>query len=129
MTPSIVLADIPPPATISEAFNLMIVGVLIVFMALLLVLGMTVLLRKMTEKEEVSPPVSATPASTPGNSASANPDAVPPAIVAVITAAVVAAVNRPVRITRIRIADESVQPPWATQGRTSIHTSRNIKKG
>ena len=128
-------------ADLSTGFMLMIVGMAIVFVALILILMLLVAMGNLLkESQAAKPPVqTGTVAPQQEQAAPAPPAAAPyaddydedihPEILAVITAAVVAAVRGPFRIQRVRMVSRGASPFWAERGRTAIHTSHRLRKG
>lgn len=120
-------------ADISEGLQLMVVGMGIVFGALILIMIMMLVMNKVVGKsasEPVKPPAARpSPASRAAASrtlATTN-GGIPTEVLAVITAAVAVAVGKPFRIHSVRTTAR--QAPWAVQGRAAIHRSHRVRRG
>ncbi len=126
---------------IMDGLGLTIVGMGVVFLALIAIWGMLILIGEAFGKEAVgggkqdgpaartaSPPAAAAPAAVVSEPAPAN-GTIPPEILAAITAAVAVAVQQPFRIRRVRFSPTDNQSAWASQGRQAIHASHRLRKG
>lgn len=130
---------------IMDGLGLTIVGMGVVFLALIAIWGMLILIGEAFGKEAVGggkqdgsgAPTASTPAPAPVASAPAPPapepapanGTIPPEILAAITAAVAVAVQQPFRIRRVRFSPTDNQSAWASQGRQAIHASHRLRKG
>ena len=128
--PMVHLARSSGPATLTEASELLLVGVSVVFASLVLIWILLNVLRRLVPSDPVPAPV-AMPAAAPAAAPVAGADGAPaPLTVALITAAVAAVVGRPFRIGAIRpVADEQIGSAWAEHGRAAHHASHRLRKG
>ena len=131
-------------AHITDGLMLLVVGVSVVFVALVLILVTIKLLGRVDSalesraRRSAGGPVAGSAAEEAGaaaatgdsnvesrsmpGSASGQP-ALGPEMIAVLAAAATAAVRRPVRITRVRFVSAAVPGGWVAMGRTGIMTS------
>jgi len=139
--------------SIAEGFALMIVGMTVVFLALVLVGVTLVLIRRFSEdakpagpaatapsqsaarsaapvKMKISPPADAKTQAIIAAAATAAVRARPidPRTLAIITAAATAVVGAPVRARRVKFLHRGGQTAWAASGRTHHHRSHNIQQ-
>ena len=109
---------------LQQGIELSIVGVVVVFGALIAIMIMLGALQKIGMATTAPPPAPvAAPVVAPGRPADLSPE-----LVAVITAAAIAAVGQPIRVRRIRFAGTATNPTWAETGRRDIHTSHRLRK-
>ena len=122
---------------LGEAVTLMIVGMGVVFAALILVGLMLGLLRKLGEPTPKAKPQSfrMTPMRSPSRAQAATQKAeaepkVDPHLLVVLTAAATAMVHGPVRVRRVQFisANPAQRSGWAAQGRVMIHASHNTQQ-
>lgn len=138
-----------PPSALAQSGDLsqgaiiMAVGMLVVFVALGVLMGVIALLNKLTEQTPAETPAASKPtaraapapatAPAPPQPAEATADlpaaATPqtagfdPHLIAVLTAAATAALQRPVAVRGVRFASNQPQNVWARQGRRAIMSS------
>ena len=122
-------------AAITDGLMLLVVGVSVVFAALVLILVTIKLLGRVDTAIELSgrkpagakyapggedaPPVASPSQPGPaGTSGSPGPE-----LIAVLAAAATAALRRPVRVTRVRFVSAAPAPGWVVAGRGGIMTS------
>jgi len=107
-----------------EALILAVVGVTVVFTALVFIGSFIYLLGKVFAERE-APVVS--PAATSAHSMPVSED-IDARTIAVITAAAVAAIGRPVRLQRVTFINRNTVSAWSERGRVSIHASHNVRR-
>lgn len=108
-----------------EALLLAIVGMTVVFAALVLIGAFIFMLGKLLAERPKKPIVQPDAASAHSMPLEGELDA---RTVAIITAAAVAAVGGPVRVQRITFINRNTISAWAERGRVSIHASHNVKR-
>lgn len=126
------LADIE---AVDDAIGLMLVGMAVVFTALVLLYGMVTLINRLgdrlgqravaeaTRTPRVAAKGQAAPAAKPAPDQS---DAITPQLLAVLTAAATAAMHKPVQVTRVKFVHQNKGQLWAQMGRRSIMTSHRL---
>lgn len=145
MNPFTLLAQADVEAFMQQGIPLTVVGVAVVFLALIAILVMLGALQNLgfTDEKPLAPPAKPSPKAVPqavaapapaSSSVPAVAPAVPveegdfsPELIAVLTAAAIAAVGQPVRIRQVRFVTRGVSP-WAHSGRRSIHSSHKLRK-
>ena len=114
-----------------EGFELMIVGMGVVFTALILIMILMIIIRAV-EKNVNQPKVVSAPQPAPAAPVSnqVQPDAsgMNPQIAVVLTAAVAAVVKRPFRIRQVAQITRNTNA-WAEHGRSVHHRSHRVRKG
>lgn len=116
-----------------EGLSLMIVGMAVVFIALVLVGQALVLIRRFGE--QAADQAEKTPAASTARPKAATPTRAPastggidPRTLAVLTAAAAAVVGGAVRIRRVQFLRGIRSESWASSGRAMIHNSHNIQQ-
>jgi Na+-transporting methylmalonyl-CoA/oxaloacetate decarboxylase gamma subunit len=118
-TPLITLAD--AEADLASGVVLMAVGMLVVFVALVLILASIALIRRVADRPEGAPAVAPAPeakTSAPAE-APAEDEAITPELLAVLTAAAVAATGTRVRVRRVALVGDR-SDAWLAGGRASL---------
>ncbi len=120
-------ADISSADAGFSAISLMIVGMLVVFTALV-VIGESLywLGRLLNRGMNAEPPTAEVGAATAAAAPSDVESELDPNTLAVITAAAFVAIGRPVRVARVSPSVGS--SAWAGAGRLSIQTSHNVRR-
>lgn len=117
--------------SLADALGLAVVGILVVFGALLAIgAAMTLLGRWLSEPVPAEAPAVAPPprqAAAPAH-ATGEPGHVSPQTLALLTAAAVTAVGGPVRVRRVTFLGEHTVSAWKEVGRATIHASHNIRR-
>lgn len=111
----------------SDGFILMMVGMAVVFVALSLLMGAIVLLKRILER----PPSIVENAKSNDPAAGEKPDEQPfdNHLIAILTAAATAVLGARVRVYRIGFSGEeySADHAWVQQGRSELHMSHRRK--
>jgi Na+-transporting methylmalonyl-CoA/oxaloacetate decarboxylase gamma subunit len=112
---------------LGQGVELMIVGMGVVFAALMLI-GLTMVLLRVvaSDKPAAAKPAAAT-AATAAATAAAEPP-ITPELIAVLTAAATVAVGQPARVSRVRFVSYTPGAAWTEHGRRSIHSSYPVRK-
>ncbi len=122
-------------AAITDGLMLLVVGVSVVFAALVLILVTIKMLgrvdmaielsgRKPAGAKHASGGEDAPPAASPSQPGPAGTSTSPgPELIAVLAAAATAALRRPVRVTRVRFVSATPATGWVVAGRGGIMTS------
>jgi Na+-transporting methylmalonyl-CoA/oxaloacetate decarboxylase gamma subunit len=103
----------------SEALLLALVGMSVVFLALVTIGTFIFLLGRLFAER---------PAPVAETALSSSAEGIDARTVAILSAAAVAAVGRPVRIQRITFINRNTISAWAERGRVSIHGSHNVRR-
>jgi hypothetical protein len=115
-----------------EAIELALVGLSIVFVALLAIMGMLTLLRLVppdpTVEVQLSPKPKPAAAAVGLQEPAEDDDEISPQVLTVISAAVCAALGPGARVRRVRIASPQQHEPWAEIGRKEIHSSHRLPR-
>lgn len=117
---------------LADGLVLMVVGMAVVFMALILVGSSLVVIRKMAEEKPVKPKIPFAPKSTPAPAAQpafgASPDGeLDGRLIAILTAAAAAVAGGPVRLRRVQFLKGRADGSWSAAGRSHIHSSHNFQ--
>jgi sodium pump decarboxylase gamma subunit len=134
MNPSYLLMAVSSEA-LTDGLLMMIVGMTVVFTALILIMIMLKAMHLLPSGEK--------PALTPARVAAPTPKAAPsapaaepvdasgiaPEIVAVISAAVIAVAGTGARVRGIRLVRQPGRSPWVELGRSLHHLSHRIQRG
>ncbi len=107
---------------ISRGLVFMVVGMTVVFGALILVGLSLVLIRKLSEL--LAPASAAAPEPAPAAAAEPVED---PNLIVVLSAAAAAACGTPVRVRRVRFLYADRRGNWAERGRVDVQTSHNFQ--
>ncbi|MGD8453468.1 MAG: OadG family transporter subunit [Phycisphaerae bacterium] len=124
-----ILAEASPPAADGNLFDgvmLSIVGVAVVFLALVLVWGGLELLRGILSQRRAATVVAAAPA--PADPPVAEDGPVDGRTLAILTAAAVAALGPGVRIRRVRSVVRHPSSSWTGHGRIAVQSSHRFRK-
>ncbi|MBX3728090.1 MAG: OadG family protein [Candidatus Sumerlaeia bacterium] len=123
-------------ADADEGLLLMMLGMGVVFGALILLWGVLELLRRTVGRPEPSTapkPVAVAPAAalpaTPPMAAAGDETELDALTLAILTAAAIAVVGAPVRLTSVSLVPKGEGEAWATRGRIAIHTSHKLRRG
>ncbi|MCB1964222.1 MAG: OadG family protein [Rhodocyclaceae bacterium] len=111
---------------IGEGVELMIVGMGVVFSALVLVGLVMVVLRLVAADKQPAAKPSAAAASAAAKTP-AEP-AITPELIAVLAAAATVAVGRPARVSRVRFVSYTPGHAWTERGRTTVQSSYPVRK-
>ncbi|MCC5876444.1 MAG: OadG family protein [Candidatus Sumerlaeia bacterium] len=129
--PLVQLAGTIEEHTLSDGIQLTIVGMLVVFIALLAILGLLTALKKIcspNRSADMTP--AAESKSGQGSPAVTSPvEGIDPQIMAAIIASVAVAVGQPARIRSVRLIRNEPGSAWSGRGRTSIQSSHRMRKG
>jgi Na+-transporting methylmalonyl-CoA/oxaloacetate decarboxylase gamma subunit len=106
----------------SEALLLALVGMSVVFLALVTI-GFFIFLLGRLFAERAVPESQSRPVAEPVAA-----DGLDPRTIAVISAAAFVAVGQPVRVQRITFINRNTISAWAERGRVSIHGSHNVRR-
>ncbi|MCC7145171.1 MAG: OadG family protein [Phycisphaeraceae bacterium] len=114
---------------VAEGVGLMVVGMGVVFAALMII-GMVLGLLGRILRGQPGMAAAESMASSAGAGAAEGPGAgrMDPKLVAVLAAAAAVVAGRPVRIQRITYLNQNTISGWAEMGRIAIHTSHNIRR-
>lgn len=123
---SILATATPTESALLKGVVLMVVGMGVVFVALTVILGLILLVRKILEEKPV-PATQPEQVSTPAQQPVQADDGVTPELVAVLTAAAVVATGKPVRLRRIAITGARSGDAWVAGGRQSLMGSHRPK--
>ena len=118
-------------ADVADALVLMVVGMLAVFCALMLLLGVVILINRLWKVEEAPVLPKAEPKAAkplPKKAVQQSMDGVSPELIAVLTAAATAALQQSVRISRVRFVGQRQNAIWAQLGRRSIMSSHHLRR-
>lgn len=126
-------------AAVTEGLVLMVVGMGVVFTALVILWGMLGILGRLNRLEDrvnalakakkaTRQPERPPAAPAPAPAASPREDKIDAETYAILTAAVMAVVRQPVRIQRVRFVKQD-DDAWAVHGRQAIQASHRIRKG
>lgn len=129
--PLIHLAGSVEEHPLSGGIQLTIVGMLVVFIALLAILGLLTALKKFCSPNRSKDMTPATESKTGmGGPVGASPvEGIDPQIMAAIIASVAVAVGQPARIRSVRLIRNEAGSAWSGRGRTSIQSSHQMRKG
>jgi Na+-transporting methylmalonyl-CoA/oxaloacetate decarboxylase gamma subunit len=119
--PLVVLASDAATTSLSStnAFALMIVGMLVVFTSLSVIGLLIALINRLLDSSEAAKPVvEAAPASAKTDTE----------LVAMLTAAATAALRRPVRVHRVRMLGLTSRQHWVAEGRAGVMTSHRVRR-
>ncbi len=113
---------------VTLAIQLAVVGMSVVFIALLLMIGLLSLMQRL-DRSMTKSKTEAVPAAEPVVSPGAAPvgDGLSPELMAAISAAVTVAMSRKVRVTRMRYLGTPPEATWSRQGRLTIMASHRPK--
>lgn len=111
---------------LEEGGMLAIVGMGVVFFALILLNLLLSVLNKMQVRQQLLAQAQA-PAIPPV--ATTAHDEIEPEVLAVLTAAVIAAIGRPARIRSVRMIQRDESSAWADRGRARLQASHTLRKG
>lgn len=117
---------------IGEGIALMIVGMLVVFVALIVVgasiAGLSAVMRRVEAREQAElPPTHAARNGVP-HDAGFSPSAPDARTLAIITAACTAALGTRVRVRRVTFLNQNTVSAWAEAGRMGVQGSHNIRR-
>jgi sodium pump decarboxylase gamma subunit len=116
---------------IDEGFELMVVGMGVVFTALVLIMILMIIIRavvKMANKPKTAPALQPAPAASASTPAQSDDSGMDPQIAVLLTAAVAAVVKRPFRIRQVAQINRNTNA-WAEHGRSVHHRSHRVRKG
>ncbi len=111
-----------------EALALAVVGMAVVFLALLIVGGMIMLTTKLLDRGDKSAVADFPPKVAPGPVAAGLSSPMDGRTLALLTAAACAAVGRPVRVRHITFLNKNTISAWSEAGRISIQSSHNLRR-
>lgn len=121
---------------LKEGIELTLIGMLVVFIALLAILGLLLILKKSCSSDRSNQMASSVANKADvgknggaGSDAPIGSDAIDPAVMAVIIGAVAVAVGQPVRVRSVKIIRNETGSAWSGRGRTSIQSSHRMRKG
>jgi Na+-transporting methylmalonyl-CoA/oxaloacetate decarboxylase gamma subunit len=122
----------PETGRIADGLVLMVVGMFVVFMALVLVGTALVVIRKAAEEKPVKPKATSAPKSTPAPVArtpveTTGEGELDGRMIAILTAAAAAVVGGPVRLRRVQFLKGRTDGSWSAAGRSHIHSSHNFQ--
>jgi Na+-transporting methylmalonyl-CoA/oxaloacetate decarboxylase gamma subunit len=125
-------------ADADDGLLLMVLGMTVVFSALILLWGVLELLRRTVGRPEAAEtPKAAQSTGVAGGSASetlpiaaaGETNELDALTLAILTAAAIAVVGAPVRLTGVSLVSKGEGEAWATRGRIAIHTSHRLRRG